>query len=88
MNKPIVITFEKKLDMKGLYAKAKRDAAKYSIPFSGDENGGSGEKFGVKGYFEAINGHLTITVTKKPPIASETKIRNLVLNYCREFFIA
>ena len=88
MKNPIIITFEKKLNIKELFAKAKRDAEKYDIPFTGDENGGSGEKYGVKGYFTIKNDHLIITVEEKPWILSEARIRKEVLNYCKDFFAA
>lgn len=70
-------------DLPSAFSKAKADAVKHKITFTGDENRGSGSGFGFAGSYRVYGDFIEITVTKKPPLISKGLITKKIEEYCK-----
>jgi len=77
----MTITVNKPKDINALFLKAKEDAEKHNITWSGDIHSGYGSGFGFEGRYTTDENHITITVQKRPLLASKSRIEREVKNY-------
>lgn len=77
----MIIKVDKPRDIHALYQKAKDDAAKHGIIWSGDIRQGQGSGFGFEGRYIVDEHSITIFVQKKPLLVSKSRIEREVKNY-------
>ncbi|MCL2387233.1 MAG: hypothetical protein FWC89_06745 [Defluviitaleaceae bacterium] len=68
-------------DLHALYIKAKTDAEKHDISWSGDINHGQGSGWGFEGEYTVNAEYITVTVLKKPIWATKARIEKEVKKY-------
>ena len=68
-------------DIDALYARATRDADTHGIIWQGDTNSGSGSGFGFDASYEVCEDYITITIKKRPLLASKGRIQDAVNKY-------
>jgi len=86
--KDITVVVKKPQSMKNALTKALADAKAYGVSatFDGDEHRGIGKLVHslatVKGNYKVNQDRLEVTVTEKPFVLSEKKIRKAISKYC------
>ena len=79
---PLTITIKKPEDLRSALIKAKHDANKHNIVFEGNERSGNGSGYGFKGSYKVYSDSVEITVQKKPPVITKSKIEKAIEKYC------
>ena len=77
----MIITVNKPQDLQALYKKAKNDATKHNIAWTGDMQQGYGSGFGFEGKYVVGADIITVTVLRKPMLASKSRIQNEIKKY-------
>jgi len=77
----VTIKVNKPKDINALFLKAKEDAQKHNITWTGDIREGHGSGFGFEGRYVVDENHIVITVLKRPLLASKSRIEREVKNY-------
>jgi len=77
----MTIKINKPQDINALFLKAKEDAIKHNITWTGDLHSGHGSGFGFEGKYVVDENHITITVLKRPLLATKSRIEREVKNY-------
>ena len=77
----MTVTVNKPNDLQALYDKAKNDAERHNIIWTGDMQKGHGSGFGFEGKYVVGIDAITVTVLKKPLIATKSRVENAVRNY-------
>jgi len=77
----MTIKVNKPQDINALFLKAKEDAAKHNITWTGDIQQGHGSGFGFEGRYAVDESHITVTVLKRPLFASKSRIEREIKNY-------
>ena len=80
----MIIKVNRPKNIQALFLKAKEDAANRDITWSGDLNQGHGSGFGFEGRYVVDENHITITVLKRPLLASKSRIEREVENYVKQ----
>ncbi|MCL2201478.1 MAG: hypothetical protein FWB75_05885 [Oscillospiraceae bacterium] len=70
-------------NMEALYSRCKRDAEANGIAVTGDMHKGSAKGFGFEGSYVVDENFITITLAKKPPFISKSRIEKEISNYLR-----
>ena len=78
---PITIKIPKPKNMQALFSKARIDAKKHNISWTGDIQQGHGAGFGFEGSYVVDGDYITICVLKKPPLVSKALIERKVKEY-------
>jgi len=68
-------------NLQALYDRAKSDAQKHDIKWSGDMQQGHGSGFGFEGKYVVDESYITVTVVKRPLLVSKTRVQNEVRRY-------
>ena len=77
----MTVTVNKPKDLQALFNRAKQDAEQHKITWSGDINQGHGLGFGFEGKYVVGVDTITVTVLKKPMLATKSRIQNEILKY-------
>jgi len=77
----VKIKIKKPHNLQALYAKAQNDAKKHNITWQGNLEQGHGEGYGFKGHYVVDEEYITITVLKKPLLATKARIEREVAAY-------
>ena len=77
----MIIKIRRPQNLQALYARAKSDAEKRGIKWTGDMQQGHGSGFGFEGRYIVGADSITITVLKKPLLVSKSRIENAIKQY-------
>ena len=77
----LIIKVPRPKDLQSVFTKAKSDAEKNNISWSGDINQGSGSGFGFEGDYVVDENFITVRVLKKPFWATNARIEKEVKSY-------
>ena len=58
-----------------------REAKTHGISFRSDGIQGSGNGYGFSGSFSVLRDHIIVTISKKPFLISESRVKKEVVNY-------
>ena len=68
-------------NIEAVFARAKSDAEKHGITWSGDINQGQGSGFGFEGMYRVDTDNITITILKRPLFATKSRIKREIERY-------
>jgi len=77
----MIIKVTRPQDMHALYTRAKNDAEKHGIKWTGDMQQGHGSGFGFEGRYVVDANYITVTVLKKPLFVTKARVEREIKQY-------